>query len=102
MAQWEYRILAFPSGWLRGVHSGTEPRYVTRAEEVLDALGRQEWEAVSLEIGDAGNATVLLKRQLVEEVAGALEAAAEEPEVVVAADAMTAVKEAERVLKESG
>jgi hypothetical protein len=103
LARWEYRIIAFPSGWFRGVHSGVEPQYIPRAEAVLDALGREEWEVVGMTVADDLKATVLLKRSLLDvSVVAAAAVSAEEPEVVGAADAPVAIEEVERVLKEGG
>jgi hypothetical protein len=75
---------------------------VPRAEQVLDALGREEWETVTMNVADACNVTVLLKRRLLDDPGpGEAAVTADVPEMVVAADAPVAIEEVERVLKES-
>jgi hypothetical protein len=60
--RWEYRFIQLPAAWFSGLNADASARGIERAEDALDALGEEGWEAVNLMIAGDYNPYTLLKR----------------------------------------
>jgi hypothetical protein len=62
--KWEYRVVQLPLGEFRGLNQGNLADSLLTTNGLLNKLGAEGWEAVSLAVGGDYNPFVLFKRQL--------------------------------------